>query len=107
MGRTTILLVDDHAAVRAGVRVMLEAEPDLAVIGEAGDGQEAVRLVTAARPDVVILDLAMPGLGGLDALPALREAAPRTAVLVFTMHANAAYVSAAVRAGARGYVLKS
>jgi len=107
MGRTTIVLVDDHAAVRTGVRVMLEAAPDLAVIGEAGDGREAIQMVTAARPDVVILDLAMPGLGGLDALPRLREAAPRTAILVFTMHANAAYVSAAMRAGARGYLLKS
>jgi len=107
MGRTTIVLVDDHAAVRTGVRVMLEAAPDLAVIGEAGDGREAIQMVTAARPDVVILDLAMPGLGGLDALPLLREAAPRTAILVFTMHANAAYVSAAMRAGARGYLLKS
>jgi len=107
MGRTTIVLVDDHAAVRTGVRVMLEAAPDLAVIGEAGDGREAIQMVTAARPDVIILDLAMPGLGGLDALPRLREAAPRTAILVFTMHANAAYVSAAMRAGARGYLLKS
>jgi len=107
MGRTTIVLVDDHAAVRTGVRVMLEAAPDLAVIGEAGDGREAIEMATAARPDVVILDLAMPGLGGLDALPRLREAAPRTAILVFTMHANAAYVSAAMRAGARGYLLKS
>jgi len=107
MGRTTIVLVDDHAAVRTGVRVMLEAAPDLAVIGEAGDGREAIQMVTAARPDVVILDLAMPGLGGLDALPRLREAAPRIAILVFTMHANAAYVSAAMRAGARGYLLKS
>lgn len=107
MGRTTIVLVDDHAAVRTGVRVMLEAAPDLAVIGEAGDGREAIQMVTAARPDVVILDLAMPGLGGLDTLPRLREAAPRTAILVFTMHANAAYVSAAMRAGARGYLLKS
>jgi DNA-binding NarL/FixJ family response regulator len=106
MGRTTIILVDDHAAVRAGVRVMLEAEPDLVVIGEAGDGAEAIRAL-AARPDVVVLDLAMPGLGGLEALPALREASPRTAILIFTMHGNAAYVAAAMRAGARGYLLKS
>ncbi len=107
MSRTTIVLADDHAAVRAGVRVMLEAEPDLAVIGEASDGREAIAAVAAARPDVLVLDLAMPGLGGLDALPSLRAASPRTAILILTMHANAAYVTAAMRAGARGYLLKS
>lgn len=107
MSSTTIVLVDDHAAVRAGVRVLLEAEPDLTVVGEAGDGAEAIGVLTTTRPDVVVLDLAMPGLGGLDAIPGLRGASPRTAILVFTMHANTAYVTAAMRAGARGYLLKS
>ena len=107
MSPITVLLVDDHTAVRSGVRVMLEAEADLVVVGEAGDGAEALRAVAATRPDVVVLDLAMPGIGGLDAIPEIRAAAPSTAILVFTMHSNAAYVSAAMRAGARGYVLKS
>lgn len=107
MSPTTIVLVDDHAAIRAGVRVLLEAESDLAVVGEAGDGAEAMRVLAATRPDVVVLDLAMPGVGGLDAIPGLRAASPRTAILIFTMHANTAYVTAAMRAGARGYLLKS
>ena len=107
MSRITLFLVDDHTAVRAGVRVMLEAERDLAVAGEAGDGAEALREIAVIRPDVVLLDLAMPGIGGLDAIPEIRAASPRTAILVFTMHANAAYVTAAMRAGARGYLLKS
>ncbi len=107
MSRITLFLVDDHTAVRAGVRVMLETERDLAVAGEAGDGAEALREIAVIRPDVVLLDLAMPGIGGLDAIPEIRAASPRTAILVFTMHANAAYVTAAMRAGARGYLLKS
>jgi DNA-binding NarL/FixJ family response regulator len=102
-----ILLADDHVAVRQAVRVMLEAERDMVIAGEAGDGAEAIALAARLRPDVVIIDLAMPGLGGLPAIPELRRAAPRAAVLVFTMHKNPAYVYEAMRAGARGYVLKS
>jgi DNA-binding NarL/FixJ family response regulator len=105
--RIAVLLVDDHVAVRSGLRVMLNAEPDLVVVGEAADGAEALRRVAEVGPDVVVLDLAMPGIGGLAAIPEIRAASPRTGILIFTMHANAAYVSAAMRAGARGYVLKS
>jgi DNA-binding NarL/FixJ family response regulator len=103
----TVLLVDDHVAVRQAVRVLLEAEPDVTIVGEASDGAEAVAAAGRLRPDVVIVDLAMPGMPGLAAIPQLRQAARRTAVVVFTMHKDAAYVHAAMRAGARGYVLKS
>lgn len=107
MNAITVLLVDDHTAVRQAVRVMLEAETGITIVGEAGDGEEAVREAGRLRPDVVVVDLAMPGVPGLAAIPRLRQAAPRAAILVFTMHKNAAYVYEAMRAGARGYVLKS
>jgi DNA-binding NarL/FixJ family response regulator len=104
---TTVLLIDDHTAVRQALRVMLEAEADVRVVAEAGDGAAGIAAAAEHAPDVTIVDLAMPGTGGLAAIPAIRKAAPRTAVLVFTMHPNAAYVHEAMRAGARGYVLKS
>ena len=107
MTPTRVILIDDHTAVRQALRVMLEAEPDVAVVGEASDGAEGVRKAAELQPDVTIVDLAMPGTGGLAAIPEMRKAAPRTAILVFTMHHNAAYVHEAMRAGARGYVLKS
>ncbi len=107
MSACTVLLVDDHTAVRQAVRVMLDAEPGITIVGEASDGAEAVREAARLRPDVVLVDLAMPGVPGLAAIPQLRQAAPRAAVVVFTMHKNAAYVYEAMRAGARGYVPKS
>ena len=107
MSAITVLLVDDHVAVRQAVRVMLEAEAGMAIVGEAGDGAEAVQAAAALRPDVIVVDLAMPVMPGLAAIPRLRQAAPRAAILVFSMHKNAAYVYEAMRAGARGYVLKS
>ena len=107
MTRTGVLLIDDHTAVRQAVRVMLEAEADVGVVGEASDGAEGVAAAARLQPDVTIVDLAMPGMGGLAAIPEMQKAAPRAAILVFTMHHNAAYVHEAMRAGARGYVLKS
>jgi DNA-binding NarL/FixJ family response regulator len=107
MRPTGVLLVDDHTAIRQALRMMLESEADMVVVGEAGDGAEGVAAAARLEPDVTIVDLAMPGMGGLAAIPALRRAAPRTAVLVFTMHENAAYVHVAMRTGARGYLLKS
>jgi DNA-binding NarL/FixJ family response regulator len=107
MRRTGVLLIDDHTAIRQALRMMLESEADMVVVGEAGDGAEGVAVATTLEPDVTIVDLAMPGMGGLAAIPALRKAAPRTAILVFTMHENAAYVHEAMRTGARGYLLKS
>ena len=102
-----ILLIDDHTTVRQALRVMLEAEADVVVVGEASDGVDGTASAARLQPDVTIVDLAMPGMGGLAAIPELRKAAPQTAILVFTMHHHAAYVHEAMRAGARGYVLKS
>jgi DNA-binding NarL/FixJ family response regulator len=107
MNRADVLLIDDHTAVRQALRVMLEAEADIVVVGEASDGAEGIAAAARLQPDVTIVDLAMPGTGGLAAIPELRRVAPRSAILVFTMHHNAAYVHEAMRAGARGYVLKS
>lgn len=102
-----IYLVDDHTVVRQSVRVMLEAEPDLLVVGEAGEGRAGVRGITATLPAVAIVDLKMPGLPGIAAIPEILAASPRTGIIVFTMYDNASYVHEAMHAGASGYVLKS
>ena len=102
-----IYLIDDHTVVRQSVRVMLEAEGDLEVVGEAGEGRAGIRGVAALAPDVAIVDLKMPGLPGLAAIPEMLAASPRTGVIVFTMFDNASYVHEAMHAGASGYVLKS
>lgn len=102
-----IYLVDDHTVVRQSVRVMLEAEPDLVVVGEAGEGRAGVRGITATMPAVAIVDLKMPGLPGIAAIPEILAASPRTGIIVFTMYDNASYVHEAMHAGASGYVLKS
>jgi DNA-binding NarL/FixJ family response regulator len=102
-----VFLIDDHTVVRQAVRVMLEAEPDLVVVGEAGDGREGLAGVTATLPDVAIIDLKMPGVSGLGTIPQLLQASPDTAVIVFTMYNNPVYVYEATHAGASGYVLKS
>lgn len=106
MPETRLLLADDHAVLRSGLRLLLDAQPDLKVVGEAGDGAEALRLAAELRPDLVLLDLTMPGLSGLEALPALRKAAPGARVLILTMHDDEGYLRQALRAGASGYVLK-
>jgi DNA-binding NarL/FixJ family response regulator len=102
----SVVLVDDYAVVRQGVRVTLEADPAFQVIGEAADGLEAVRLVERLRPDVLILDLMMPGLNGLDALRIIRQRSPATRVVVLTMFATESFVAEALQGGALGYVLK-
>jgi DNA-binding NarL/FixJ family response regulator len=102
-----VYLIDDHTVVRQAVRVMLEAEPDIRVVGEAGEGREGVAGVAAERPDVAIVDLKMPGVSGLGVIPDLLAASPGTAVIVFTMYNNPVYVYEATHAGASGYVLKS
>ncbi len=103
---TTIVLADDHPVVRQGLRTMLEAERDFAVIGEAADGQEAVALAIRLRPALVIVDLKMPKLDGLEVCRRIRDQLPYTRVLVLSMYANAAYATEAFRRGATGYVLK-
>jgi DNA-binding NarL/FixJ family response regulator len=106
MPETRILLADDHAVLRSGLRLLLEAEPDLKVVGEAGNGHEALALAQSLQPDLIVLDLTMPGLGGLEALPLLRTAAPAARILVLTMHDDEGYLRQALRGGASGYILK-
>jgi two-component system, NarL family, response regulator NreC len=103
---TRILLADDHAVLRAGLRLLLENQPDYQVVGEASSGLEVMDLAAKLDPDLVILDLSMPGLGGLDALPALRQRSPDSKVLILTMHDDPQYLRQALKDGASGYVLK-
>jgi DNA-binding NarL/FixJ family response regulator len=107
MRRVQILLADDHELVRKGLRALLEAQPGWKVIAEATDGREAVEKAIAMRPDVAILDIAMPSLNGLEATRQIAKKAPRTRVLVLTMHDTNPLIQQVVKAGARGYVLKS
>jgi two-component system response regulator NreC len=101
-----VLIVDDHALVRSGLRALLEAQPDLAVAGEAGDGATAVEQCRKLQPDLVIMDLAMPGRGGISAITDLRQECPQTKIVVLTMHEDETYARSARLAGAAGYVLK-
>jgi DNA-binding NarL/FixJ family response regulator len=103
---TTIVLADDHHVVRQGLRVLLEGQPDFQLVGEAGDGLEAVQLTERLKPDVLIIDLMMPSLNGLEATRQLSQRSPHTRVVILSMHANEAYVLEALRNGAAGYVLK-
>lgn len=106
MWNVTILLADDHQIVRQGLRALLDAEPDFSVIGEAADGLEASLLVEQLKPDVLVLDLAIPGLNGLEVTKRVRQNAPRTRVVILSMHANEGYVLQALKNGAVAYVLK-
>ncbi len=106
MSRIRILIADDHALVRSGLRALLSAHSDLEVVGEAEDGTVVEESCRRLAPDVVLLDLTMPGLGGIAVIGDARRAAPRTKVLVLTMHEDEAYARQAARAGAAGYVLK-
>jgi DNA-binding NarL/FixJ family response regulator len=101
-----VLLADDHAIVREGVRLCLEGMGDMAVVAEASDGYETVRLVGQLRPDVAVIDVTMPRLNGIEALRQIKRDYPRTAVVILSMHDNEAYVTRALHAGASGYVLK-
>ncbi len=102
-----ILLADDHALMRRGIRDLLMSESEFEIIGEAGDGREAVRLAEQLRPEVMIMDLAMPELNGLDAIRQIRKDAPEIELLVFSMHDSEELIREVFAAGARGYVLKS
>jgi DNA-binding NarL/FixJ family response regulator len=105
--KITVLLVDDHSLVRRGFRRMLEDEPDMEVVGEAGDGEESVKLARELHPQVVVMDSALPGMNGLQATRQIIEDSPETAVLMLSMHSENTWVRQAVEAGAKGYILKS
>jgi DNA-binding NarL/FixJ family response regulator len=104
--RIRILLADDHAVVRAGFKMILGAQPDMEIAGEAGNGREVVELADQLRPDVVVMDVAMPELNGIEATRRLIAAHPHTRVLALSMHKDSVYVREVLRAGARGYLLK-
>jgi two-component system response regulator NreC len=104
--RTTIVLADDHQVVRKGLKALLDAEEDFRVVGEAGDGLQAIRRVELTSPRVLVLDLMMPGLNGLDVIPEVKKHSPHTQVVVLSMYSNEAYVLEALGSGASAYVLK-
>jgi two-component system response regulator NreC len=104
--RTRILLADDHAVLRAGLRLLLDAQLDFEVVGEAGNGRDVLTLAAELQPDLILLDVTMPGPSGLETLPALRQLAPAARVLILTMHDDESYLRQALRNGASGYVLK-
>jgi DNA-binding NarL/FixJ family response regulator len=105
--KISVLLVDDHSLVRRGFRRMLEDEPDINVVGEASDGEEAVKIARSLKPQVVIMDCALPGINGLQATRKILQFAPETLVLMLSMHTEDTWVRQALDAGARGYVLKN
>jgi DNA-binding NarL/FixJ family response regulator len=105
--KISVLLVDDHTLVRRGFRRMLEDEPDMKVVGEAGDGEEAIKLARELHPRVVVMDCALPGMNGLEATREILDNVPDTAVLMLSMHTESTWVRRAIDAGAKGYVLKN
>jgi DNA-binding NarL/FixJ family response regulator len=105
--KISVLLVDDHSLVRRGFRRILEDEPDIGVVGEAKDGEDAVRLASQLKPQVIVMDCAMPGMNGLQATRHILEENPQTLVLMLSMHPEDTLVRQALAAGARGYILKN
>src|SRR6516164_3126837 len=106
MKRIRVLLADDHQLMRSGIRLMLEREGDLTVVGEASDGREAVALAKSLKPDVVIMDIGMANLNGIEAARQMTQERPDLAVMILSMHSDESYLLRALRAGARGYLLK-
>lgn len=102
----SIVLADDHEIVRSGIRMVLEEQPDMQVVAEAGDGEGAARYALGHKPQILVLDLNMPGVSGLDAIPRIQEASPATAIIVLTMQAEPAFAREALQSGAKGYVIK-
>ncbi len=101
-----IILADDHAAMRHGLRLILEQQPDFEVLGEVSDGREAVALAETLKPDVAVLDITMPNLNGIEAARQITAKQPEVSVIILSMHADESFVLRALKAGARGYVLK-
>jgi DNA-binding NarL/FixJ family response regulator len=106
MKRIRILLADDHAVVRQGFKMILGAQPDMEIVGEAGNGREALELAATLKPDIVVMDVAMPELNGIEATRRMAANAPHARVLALSMHKDSVYVRETLRAGARGYLLK-
>ena len=102
----SIVIAEDHAILREGLKSLLSSYPDLKVVGEAGDGLEAIRSVQKYSPDLVLIDLSMPRMSGLDAIKEIKRMTPQTKIIVLTIHSTEEYIVAALRAGADGYVLK-
>jgi len=106
MRKIRIVLVDDHKLMRSGLRVLLEQQPDLTVVGESSDGREAVALVASQRPDVLVMDVGMPSLNGIEAAVQITQSNPEAAIVMLSMHSDESYVLRALKAGAKGYLLK-
>jgi len=106
MQKIRVVIADDHAVLRAGLRLLINTQPDMIVVAEAGDGLAAVRQATETKPDVVVMDITMPAMGGIQAIEQIRQALPQTQILVLTMHDDTAYLRSALAAGASGYVVK-
>jgi two-component system response regulator NreC len=101
-----VLLADDHTLIRAGLRMVVAAQPDLTVVGEVGDGREAVAMAQNLKPNVVVMDIGMPGLNGIEAARQIRAALPETQVVMLSMHSDESYILRALKAGAKAYLLK-
>jgi DNA-binding NarL/FixJ family response regulator len=106
LSKIKILLADDHGLVRKGLRLLLEREPGMEVVGEAADGREAVQLAETLEPDIVVMDIAMPQWNGIDATGQIIKRSPRTGVIILSMHSDESYIMRALTAGAKGYLLK-
>jgi two-component system response regulator NreC len=106
MKKLRILLADDHIVMRTGLRALLERQPNLEVVGESENGREAIELVTSLKPDVVVMDVGMPVLNGIEATKTIVSQHPTTAVVILSMHVDESYIMRALKAGARGYLLK-
>jgi two-component system, NarL family, response regulator NreC len=106
MRKTRILLADDHKLMRSGLKALIEQQPDLAVVGEADDGRQAVALAISLKPDLLVMDIGMPNLNGIEAAHQIAQANPGTAIVILSMHSDESYVLRALKAGAKGYLLK-
>ena len=106
MSKLRVLIVDDHSIVRAGLRSMLESQPDMEVVGEAGEGEEGIRKAVQLRPDLVLMDITMPGISGIEATRRIKDELPDVHVLILTIHDDEEFFFPVMRAGASGYILK-
>jgi len=106
MRKTRILLADDHKLMRSGLKALIEQQPDLTVVGEADDGRQAVALAVSLKPDLLVMDIGMPNLNGIEAAHQITQANPATAIVILSMHSDESYVLRALKAGAKGYLLK-